>query len=450
MAKGTENIEGIRASGGVPSQTELDSAQRAKWFSHDRFGMYIHWGLYSLGARHEWMRSREFLSNEQYEKYFKHFDPDLYDPELWAELAAEAGMKYMVVTAKHHEGFCLWDSKLTAYNAVNSPAKRDLLRPMLDAFRERDIRTGLYYSLLDWHHPHYTVDVKHPLRYNEAFLAQSKERDFAQYVEFLFGQTKELLSEYGNIDVLFYDFSIAAEADFEGKGKEAWQSERLVRMIRELQPNIMLNDRLQIAGDITTPEQYQPREWIKVNGQRVVWEACHTFSGSWGYYRDEESWKSIDMLVQMMIDTVSKGGNLLLNVGPTGRGEFDERAVERLKGIGAWMRRHNRSIYGCTAAPEEYACPQDCRFTYNPSTNRLYLHIFSWPFKHLHLYGFSGKIAYAQLLHDASEIRMVQGEQEMTMEAGAFNEGRAADTLTLELPVKKPNVTVPVIELFLK
>lgn len=426
------------------------AGSKTDWFTHDRFGMYIHWGLYSLGARHEWMRSREFMSNEQYEKYFKRFDPDLYDPKLWADLAANAGMKYMVVTTKHHEGFCLWDTQLTDYKAPNSPAGRDLLRPMLEAFRERDIRTGLYYSLLDWHHPDYTVDVKHPLRYNEQFVKESAAKDFSKYVEFLFGQTRELLSDYGDIDVLFYDFSIAAAEGFAGKGKDEWQSRELIEMIRKLQPQILLNDRLQMGADITTPEQYQPREWIKVNGKRVMWEACHTFSGSWGYYRDEESWKSVDTLLKMLIDTVAKGGNLLLNVGPTGRGEIDERAVERLQGMGEWMRRHSRSIYGCTAAPDEFEAPQDCRFTYNPEKNVLYLHIFSWPFKHLHLYGLSGRVEYAQLLHDASEIRMIQGEQEVTMEAGAFNEGRAADTLTLELPIKKPNAAVPVIELFLK
>ncbi|WP_168119979.1 alpha-L-fucosidase [Paenibacillus sp. HB172176] len=432
------------------NQKGMEPVGDSKWFTEARFGMYIHWGLYSLGARHEWMRGREFLSNEQYEKYFKRFDPDLYDPELWAQLASDAGMKYMVVTTKHHEGFCLWDSKLTDYKVTNTPYGKDLLRPMLDAFRGKGIRAGLYYSLLDWHHSQYTVDVKHPQRYDAAFVEQSKQRDFSKYVDYLFGQTRELLSEFGDIDVLFYDFSIAAEEGFPGKGKEAWQSEKLVKLIRELQPRIMLNDRLQVPGDITTPEQYQPREWIKVNGRRVVWEACHTFSGSWGYYRDEESWKSVDMLLQMLIDTVAKGGNLLLNVGPTGRGEFDERAVDRLKGMGGWMRRHSRSIYGCTAAPEAFECPPDCRFTYNPDTNRLYLHVFAWPFKQLHLSNFSGRVEYAQLLNDASEIRMVEGEKKLTMEAGAFDEGRPANTLTLQLPVKKPNVAVPVIELFLR
>lgn len=424
--------------------------ERSKWFTEARFGMYIHWGLYALGARHEWMRSREFMSNEQYDKYFRRFDPDLYNPELWADLAAEAGMKYMVVTAKHHEGFCLWDSQLTDYKVTNTPYGKDLLRPMLDAFRSRDIHAGLYYSLLDWHHPHYTVDVKHPQRYDKAFVEQSKQRDWQQYVDYMHGQTRELLSDYGDIDVLFLDFSIPAEEGFAGKGKDEWQSEKFVNMVRSLQPQILINDRLGIPGDITTPEQYQPREWIKVGGRKVVWEACHTFSGSWGYFRDEESWKSVDQLLRMLIDTVAKGGNLLLNVGPTGRGEIDERAIERLKGMGEWMRRHNRSIYGCTAAPEQFECPEDCRFTYNPETNCLYLHLFAWPFKQLHLKNFSGLVEYAQLLDDASEIRMVEGEKKLTMEAGAFDEGRPENMLTLQLPVKKPKAAIPVIELFLK
>jgi len=390
------------------------------------------------------------MSNEQYEKYFKRFDPDLYDPDLWAKAAADAGMKYFVVTTKHHEGFCLWDSQLTEYKATNTPAGRDLLKPMVEAFRRQNLRTGLYYSLLDWYHPHYTVDVKHPQRYNKEYVEQDRERDFQKYVDYMFGQTRELLTGYGPIDLMFLDFSIAPAEGFAGKGKNEWQSEKFVKMIRELQPNILLNDRLEVRGDITTPEQYVPKEWVKVDGQPVVWEACHTFSGSWGYYRDEESWKSVDMLVKMLIECVSKGGNLLLNVGPTGRGEFDERALERLRGIGEWMRRHSRSIYGCTAAPAGIGAPDDCRFTYNPQTNRLYLHVFSWPFKSIHLQGLAGAIEYAQLLNDASEIRMKQGEKQSSMAAGAFSEGRDAGTVTLEIPVKKPNVTVPVIELFLK
>ncbi|UJF35623.1 alpha-L-fucosidase [Paenibacillus hexagrammi] len=428
-------------------QTTGDSG----WFTHDRFGLFIHWGLYSLAARHEWLQSRERLSGEAYRnKYFNKFDPDLYDPELWAQLAFDAGMKYVVATTKHHEGFCLWDTKLTDYKAPNTPAGRDLIRPMADAFRKRGMKVGFYHSLIDWHHPDYTVDTKHPLRFDPEAVSNNANKDFSRYRDYLFGQTKELMTEYGNVDLLFYDFSFPAENGLSGKGKEDWGSEELIKLIRKLKPNILLNDRLQIGGDITTPEQYLPTKWVQVDGKRVVWETPHTFSGSWGYYRDEESWKSVDMLVKMLIDVVSKGGNLLLNVGPTGRGEFDERTMDRLKGIGEWMRRHSRSIYGCTQAPESIRCPQDCRLTYNPSLNRLYVHVYSWPFKSIHLQGMAGQVEYAQLLNDASEIRFKQGFVESGIENGAYKEGRDESTLVLSLPVKKPDVTVPVIELFLK
>ena len=150
------------------------------------------------------------------------------------------------------------------------------------------------------------------------------------------------------------------------------------------------------------------REWVKVNGKPVLWETCQTFSGSWGYHRDETSWKSVEQLIKMLVDTVSKGGNLLLNVGPTARGEFDMRALDRLEGMGKWMAQHSRSVYGCTQAPAEFKVPQDCRLTYNPQTNRLYVHLFSWPYRDLFLDGYAGKVAYAQLLNDASEVLVVK------------------------------------------
>ena len=416
------------------------------WFVHDRFGMFIHWGLYALPARHEWVKHQEEMSDEQYDAYFRHFDPDLYEPALWAEAAANAGMKYFVITTKHHEGFCLWDSQLTEYKAPNTPAGRDLLRPMIEAFRARDLRVGLYHSLIDWHHPDYIID-QHigPLR-NGDRAALNVGRDQARYAAYLHGQVRELLTEFGKIDILWCDFSYPHE-DGSGKGRRDWQSEELYQLIRRLQPQIVLNDRLDLESgwDIKTPEQFQPREWVRVNGQAVVWEACQTFSGSWGYHRDESSWKSEEQLLQMLIDTVSKGGNLLLNVGPTGRGEFDARALQRLQGMGRWMKRHARAIYGCTQAPEGFTTPQDCRLTYNPQTKRLYVHVFAWPFVELHLDGFAGKIDYAQLLHDASEVQIKHRPDWQNHFGESFH-----DTATLHLPVVKPDVTVPVIEVFLK
>jgi alpha-L-fucosidase len=429
-----------------PAPTDGDTS----WFTRDRFGLFIHWGLYALPARHEWVKSREKTADADYDRYFRHFDPDLYDPKEWARAAAGAGMKYFVVTTKHHEGFCLWDSALTDYKSTKTPYGRDLLRPMVDAFRDHNLRVGFYHSLLDWRHPHYTLDRFHPRRDDPDAAEQNAGREMAKYAEYLYAQTEELLTRFGKIDVLWYDFSFrdGGGGPFPGKGKDDWQSERLIELVRKLQPQVVLNDRLQIGGDIKTPEQFQPREWVTVDGKPVVWEACQTFSGSWGYYRDEESWKSVEQLVQMLADTVSKGGNLLLNVGPTGRGEFDHRALERLHGIGEWMRRHARSIYGCTQAPAEFGpAPQDCRYTYSAEKNRLYLHVFNWPFKHLHLDGMAERVEYAQLLNDASEVKM----SVRTRPADEYGpQGQSASTLTLELPVKKPSVTVPVIELFLK
>ncbi len=417
-----------------------------EWFTADRFGLFIHFGLYAEAARHEWVKSNEQISNEDYQKYFDHFDPDLYDPKAWAKAAKEAGMKYFIITTKHHEGFCLWDSKYTDYKVTNTPYGKDILKPMVEAFREEGLKVGFYHSLLDWHHPDYTVDAPHPMRNNQEYIAQDKDRDITRYADYLYNQVEELMTQFGKIDIIWFDFSVSPANGFAGKGKEIWQSERLLKMIRGYQPDIIINDRLQIDQDVKTPEQYQPREWLKVNGQPVVWEACQTLSGSWGYYRDEESWKSTEMLIKMLVDSVSKGGNMILNVGPTGRGEFDYRAMNALKGIGAWMHYNSRSIYGCTAAPADLKCPEDCRFTYNPKTNRLYVHVFSWPFRHLHLDGFVGKVEYAQLLNDASEIRMEVGKDTNN---GTIDTAFGSNTLSLILPIKKPN-EVPVIELFLK
>lgn len=429
-----------------PTATEGDTS----WFVRDRFGLFIHWGLYALAARHEWVKHNEQIPDDVYQKYFKRFDPDLYDPEVWAAAAAGAGMKYFVVTTKHHEGFCLWDSQLTDYKAPNTPAGRDLLRPMVEAFRAQGLRTGFYHSLIDWHHPDYVIDPHiGPYRAHPERARMNEGRDQAKYAQYLHGQVRELLTQYGNVDILWFDFSYP-KPDGTGKGHDDWQSEKLLALVRELQPHVILNDRLDLdhGWDMKTPEQFQPREWVRINGQPVVWEACQTFSGSWGYHRDEESWKSVEQLLHMLIDGVSKGGNLLLNVGPTGRGEFDERALSRLAGMGEWMRRHSRSIYDCTQAPAEFQTPPDCRFTYNPTRNRLYLHLLAWPFRHVHLEGLADRVEYAQLLHDASEVKLLKRVPEA--EYGSMKESREASLLTLELPVRKPNVTVPVVELFLK
>lgn len=416
------------------------------WFTHDRFGLFIHWGIYSLAARHEWVKHRERITDEDYQKYFDHFYPDLYDPRVWAQEARNAGMKYFVVTSKHHDGFCLWDTQQGDYKVTKTPWNKCLLTPMVEAFRNEGLRTGFYHSVIDWHHPEYVVDGLHPQRDNVAYREANQNRDIAKYRAYLHAQTRELLTQFGKVSVMWFDFSYSG-SDWgwsKGKGKEDWDSERLMAMVRELQPGIIVNDRLEIGGDLKTPEQYQPRAGLTVDDKPVVWEACQTLNGSWGYDRDNLDWKSVDMLVQMLVDSVSKGGNLLLNVGPTARGEFDPLAIDRLRGIGAWMRVNSRSIYGC--GPSEHTPPPDCRYTQNG--NRLYLHLFSWPFRHVHLEGMAGRVEYAQFLHDASEIRY--REIPASQQAQNTTMSGQAGSLTLELPIQKPNVTVPVVELFLK
>ena len=403
----------------------------SSWFVRDRFGLFIHWGLYALPARYEWVKQIERMDDARYQRYFDHFDPDLYDPQAWADAAADAGMRYMVVTTKHHEGFCLWDSDQTDYKATNTPAGRDLLGPMVDAFRAREMRIGFYHSLIDWHHPDFVVDDIHPQRRADRATSNAG-RDQMRYADYLHAQTKELLTRFGTIDIMWFDFTYPDQ----GKTSEDWRAASLVEMVRQLQPGILVNNRSGLSDDwdFQTPEQTTPRGWVEVDGRRVVWEACHTFAGSWGYHRDEASWKSTGQLIRLLVDTVGKGGNLLLNVGPTGRGELDERAMDRLAGIGRWMRRHSRSIYGCTQAPAGFVAPPDSRLTHNEATQRLYIHCFAWPpFGSLRLEGFAGRVRYAQLLNDASEV--------------PFSE-RDGD-VRLTLPVPPPDPDVGVIELFL-
>jgi len=429
----------LQAQQKLSNETDAQKEQRMAWWLNDRFGMFIHWGLYSLPARHEWVKSRERISDSDYQKYFDNFNPDLYNPREWARMAKAAGMKYAVLTTKHHEGFCLFDSKYTDYKSTNTAIKKDLVKEWVDAFRAEGLKVGFYYSLIDWHHPDFTIDKHHPQRPNDPadYEKLNKGRDMAKYRTYLHNQVKELMTNYGKIDILWLDFSYPGE---HGKGHDDWDSKNLLAMVRKLQPGILVDDRLDLNNyddgfDFVTPEQYKVAEWPVRNGKRVHWETCQTFSGSWGYYRDETSWKDNKQLLVLLIESVSKGGNLLLNVGPTSRGLFDYRANKALSGMGDWMAVNSRAIYGCTQAPAEFKTPDNSLLTYNPTTKRLYVHLLDYPLQRFDLPGMKGKIKYAQFLHDGSEIKM-----------------RANDKgdVSMELPVLKPNVEIPVIELVLQ
>lgn len=434
----------------LKKETDEEKTARLKWWTDSRFGMFIHWGLYSQAARHEWVKKNERLTNEEYQKYFEEFNPDLYNPVEWARQAKAAGMKYAVITSKHHEGFCLFDSKVTDYKATNTPIKKDLLKEWVEAFRAEGLKVGFYYSLLDWHHPDYTVDRNHPqsAASDEEYARLNKDRDMNKYRQYIKDQVREILTNYGKIDIIWLDYSFPKGKN--GKSRKDWDSENLLKMVRELQPGIIVNDRLDLEDvdggwDFKSPEQYKPDEWVKVNGVRVPWEACQTFSGSWGYYRDEMTWKDNKQLLVLLIETVSKGGNLLLNVGPTARGTFDNRAKDRLNAMGEWMKYNSRSIYECTQAPDEYKAPANTLLTYNPKTKRLYIHLLDWPMDQIALQGFAGKIKYAQFLHDASEIKMSSKKATTWMDETA-KEG----SVILQVPITKPNVEIPVIELMMK
>ncbi len=425
----------------LTNETWEQKLERMKWWTDARFGMFIHFGLYAVPARHEWVKSNERIGDERYREYFETFNPSRFDAKAWAKAAKGAGMKYAVLTSRHHEGFSLFDTKFSDYKITNTPFGRDLVKEFVDAFRAEGLKVGFYYSLLDWHHPDYTIDKMHPRRRNpEMFGAggenvdYSKEnegRDMAKYRQFMKNQVTELLTNYGKIDIIWFDFSFPGK---NGKDRYDWDSEGLVRLAKKLQPEIIIDNRLDLTDwedgwDFATPEQSRPAGCVEVNGRKVPWETCQTFSGSWGYARDESSWKSAYQCIEQLVDAVSKGGNVIMNVGPTATGEFDYRALERLADYGKWLRVNGESIYGCGPAPEEFAPLPGTTLTYNPKTNRLYMHMLSWRFGAFQV-PFGERVKCCRLLNDGSELRF------------RWN--------TLHLPVEKPPVEIPVVEFILK
>lgn len=386
--------------------------KRVQWYRHDRFGMFIHWGLYAIPARGEWVRSREKISVEEYQPFFDEFNPVDYDPKAWAKLAREAGMKYAVLTAKHHDGFCLFDSKLTDYKATNTPAGRDLVREYVEAFRAEGLKVGLYYSVIDWHHPDYPHygDQQHPMRDNEAY--KGKQHNFDNYLTYMHGQIEELCTNYGKIDIFWFDFSYR-----ELRG-EAWKATELMKMIRSHLPDVLTDNRLEVSGegfgslatanptaysgDFVSPEQIIPPQGIvDYAGNPVTWEACITLNNNWGYHATDNDYKPAPMVVRKLVECVSKGGNLLLNVGPDAKGSIPPKSVEILKEVGRWMHLNGESIYGCGIA--DIAKPDYGRVTRNGST--LYYHVTDNPIGFVPLTGVAAnKVRSARLLSTGAEL----------------------------------------------
>ncbi|MCK9222827.1 MAG: alpha-L-fucosidase [Limnochordia bacterium] len=381
--------------------------ERMQWFNEARFGMFIHWGLYAIPARGEWVRSNERIPKEDYQPFFHEFNPTEYDPKQWAKLAKEAGQKYVVMTAKHHDGFCLFDSKLTDFKATNTPAGRDLIKEYVDAFRDEGLKVGFYYSVIDWYHDDYPAfgDRHHPMRDNPAF--RDRSRDFSRYLEYMHGQVRELLTNYGKIDIMWFDFS------YDNMSGETWEATKLVEMCRLLQPDLIIDNRLggnikatkpePYAGDFASPEQIIPPQGIRnEKGEPIPWEACVTLNNHWGYCARDRDYKSAKQVVRGLVECVSKNGNLLLNVGPNARGLIPSESEEILREVGKWMARNGESIYGCGMA--DLVKPEWGRYT--QKGNKLYAHVLDRPIGPIPLAGLNGRIKRARLLADGSELRV--------------------------------------------
>ncbi|RMD76043.1 MAG: alpha-L-fucosidase [Lentisphaerae bacterium] len=298
--------------------------ERMEWFRKARFGMFIHYGLYALYGRNEWVMALENIPVEEYEKRADEFKPKPGCPREWAKLASEAGMKYMVMTTKHHEGFCLWDTKMTDYNAVKRGPKRDIVREYVEACREYGMKIGFYYSLMDWHHPDGG---------RCAYDSEARQR----FLEFTHGCVRELMSNYGKIDILWYDVPAPMQHH------EGWDSLRLNQMVRELQPHIIINNRSRLDEDFGTPEGH-----VRPDANRD-WEACMTFNGiSWGYIDSQQAAPyshNVQGILSMLRVCCAGQGNLLLNIGPTPDGSVPPEAVEPLRQTGAWIRQYGDLIY---------------------------------------------------------------------------------------------------------
>lgn len=366
----------------TPQQIEA----RLKWWSDARFGMFIHWGLYSQAAGYwdgkptsgagEWIMNDMRIPDSQYAKLVPQFNPVQFNARQWVRIAKAAGMKYIVITSKHHDGFGLFRSDMTDWCIKSTPFQRDPLKELSEACRAEGVKLCFYHSIMDWHHPDYLP--RKP--WND--LA-SPNPNFDNYVAYMKGELKELLTRYGPLGILWFD----------GEWEDTWTPERgedLYNYVRGLQPDIIVNNRVGKAragmngmnkngdrvGDYGTPEQQIPATGF---GPGVYWESCMTMNDTWGFKKDDNNWKSAETLVRNLIDCASKGGNYLLNVGPTGEGLIPGPSVERLKQVGAWMKINHDAIYGTSASPFAKLDWGRCTSRITADGTTLYLHVFDWP-----------------------------------------------------------------------
>ena len=423
----------------IPAETSEQRDTRMAWWREARFGMFIHWGLYSVVAGDwkgqpvrglsSWTLHEVKSPLEAYTPLMQRFDPVRFNADAWVRLAKSVGMKYIIITTKHHEGFCLFESKHSDFDIMSSPFQRDIMKELVDACRREGLRIGWYYSILDWHHPDYV-----PRRPGDARSVDGVE--YERCVEYLHDQVRELLTNYGPIDVMWFD----------GEWDDTWthrHGSEMYALVRELQPNIIVNNRVDkgrvgmagmtkeggFVGDFGTPEQELPATGLP----GVDWETCMTMNDTWGYKKNDTNWKSATTLIRMLVDAASKGGNFLLNVGPTALGEIPEASVERLEAIGQWMKVNAESICDTLASPFE-ALPWG-RCTQRASgedKTRLYLHVFEWPIGGtLQLPGLRNDVAEAYLLSDSAHTPL------------PVNRGNG--TIQIELPGTAPDSADSVI-----
>lgn len=356
-----------------------DRLRRMKWWHDARFGMFIHWGLYSVLGRHEWAMEMEGIPLEEYESLADRFRPKEGFAAEWVALAKRAGMKYMVLTTKHHDGFCLFNSELTDYCAPKRAAGRDLVAEYVEAARAEGMGVGFYHSLMDWHHP------------DGAMCAES-EAARQRYVGYLHGQIRELLTNYGTIDILWYDVPWPLDA-------EGWESKKMNRMVFKLQPDIIVNNRNRLPGDFSTPEQH-----LTAEPEGRAWEACMTMNGSWGYHKADDSWKSPKQIVRNLIQCARDGGNYLLNIGPRADGSVPAPSVRILTEVGDWMDRYAATV----RTPDRCAVTRSLFANFTRRGKTLYVHVHYWPGDEWAVAGLRTKVKAARLLPSGEKVRFEQ------------------------------------------
>ncbi|MCX6232601.1 MAG: alpha-L-fucosidase [Bacteroidetes bacterium] len=358
---------------------------RMEWWREARFGMFIHWGLYSIPAGQwgeeknhaEWVRETAHIPVTEYEKLLKQFNPVQFNAEQWVKYAKDAGIKYIVLTSKHHDGFCLFDSKYTDFDVMSTPFKRDILKELADACRKYGLKICWYHSIMDWHHPDYL-----PRREWEKDIRPINGADFNRYFAYLKNELTEILTNYGDISVIWFD----------GEWESTWNHQyatELYNYLRKLKPDLIINNRIDsyragMAGFSTNPDALgdygTPEQEIPENGlPGVDWETCMTMNDHWGFNQFDHNWKSTKTLIENLVDVASKGGNYLLNVGPTAMGVLPPESIERLENIGKWMKVNGASVYGTKASPFKSLSWGKCTQKETANGTILYFHLFDWP-----------------------------------------------------------------------